>query len=75
MPGPKDEEEKKFLKPKDWNEMTISARGGDVVVRVNGIKTAELRGDKSRPEGHCALQMHSGCVMEVRFKDIEVQEF
>jgi hypothetical protein len=66
--------EKKFLKDGEWNEMTISAHGGDVVVHVNGQKTAELTGDKGRPEGHFALQMHAGCKMTVMFKEIELLE-
>jgi len=71
---PAAEFEKTYLKPDDWNEVTIAAHGGHIVVHVNGVKTAELRDDPSRPEGHFALQMHAGCVMEVRFKDIEIQE-
>jgi hypothetical protein len=67
-------EEKKFLKPEDWNDLLITAQDGDVTVCVNGTKTAELKGDKSRQEGHFALQMHSGTVMEVRFKDIQIQD-
>ena len=71
---PKVEDEKAFLKADDWNEMTISADGGHVAVHVNGVKSAEIKDDPSRPEGHFALQMHAGCVMEVRFKDIELLE-
>ena len=67
------EEEKKFLEEDDWNLMTIDARGGNVVVTVNGVKTAGLKDDKSRPEGHLALQMHSGCIMRVMFKEIEIR--
>ena len=71
---PTEEAEKGFLKPAgEWNEMTIAAQGGHVVVQVNGVKSAEIEDDPGRPEGHFALQMHSGCVMEVRFKDIEIQ--
>lgn len=71
---PKAEDEKQFLKTEGWNEMTISARGGDVAVHVNGFKTAELKDDPSRGEGHFALQMHAGCDMEVRFKEIEIRQ-
>ncbi|MDP6636369.1 MAG: DUF1080 domain-containing protein [Phycisphaerae bacterium] len=67
-------QEKKILKTDAWNKMTISASGGDVVVRVNGVKTAELKNDKGRPKGHFALQMHSGNVMHVMFKDIKIKE-
>jgi len=67
------EEEKQYVKDDEWNEMTIDAHGGNVVVEVNGVKTAELKDDPSRPEGHFALQMHAGCVMEVLFKEIEIR--
>lgn len=66
--------EKKLLKPNDWNLMQIEAQGPKIVVTLNGVKTAELLDEKGRPEGHFALQMHAGCVMEVRFKDIEIIE-
>jgi hypothetical protein len=71
---PSDELEASYTKDDQWNEMVIDARGGNVVVVVNGIKSAELKDDPSRPEGHFALQMHSGCVMHVMFKDIEIRE-
>jgi len=69
---PSDEEEKKLVKAGDWNEMKITASGGNVAVYLNGTKTAELKDDPSRREGHFALQMHAGCVMHVMFKDIEI---
>ncbi len=68
------EREKKYTKTDAWNEMIIDAHGGDVTVHVNGTKTAELKGDKSRPEGNFALQMHAGCVMHVMFREIEICE-
>lgn len=71
---PDPEKEKEYTKTDAWNEMTISAHGGNVVVTVNGTKTAELKDDPSRPEGHFALQMHAGCVMHVMFKEIEICE-
>ncbi len=71
---PSDELEASFTRDDQWNEMVIDARGGNVVVKVNGIESARLKDDPSRPEGHFALQMHSGCVMHVLFKDIEIRE-
>ena len=71
---PEKEDEEKYTMADKWNEMQIDAHGGDIVVTVNGTKTAELKGDKSRPEGHFALQMHAGCVMHVMFKEIEICE-
>jgi hypothetical protein len=71
---PSDELEKSYTKDDQWNEMVIDAHGGNVTVTVNGVQSAELKDDPSRPEGHFALQMHAGCVMDVRFKDIEICE-
>jgi hypothetical protein len=71
---PADDLEKSYTKDDQWNEMVIDARGGHVVVHVNGIKSAELKDDPGRPEGHFALQMHAGCVMHVLFKDIEIRD-
>ena len=71
---PDEEKEKLYTRDDQWNEMVIDAHGGDITVTVNGVKTAELKDDKIPPEGHFALQMHSGCVMHVMFKDIEVRE-
>ena len=70
---PSDAVQKKILKDRDWNEMVISATGGNVVVHVNGTKTADLKDDPSRRKGHFALQMHSGNVMHLSFKDIEIR--
>ena len=71
---PSDEEQLKFVKDDDWNDMRIDAQGGTIRVYVNGVKTADIKNDASRPAGHLALQMHSGNVMDVRFKNIEIKE-
>jgi hypothetical protein len=71
---PNTEEEKKVYKTDGWNEMTIAAHGGHVVVHVNGVKTCELKDYKGRTEGHFALQMHAGTVNEVMFQDIEIAD-
>lgn len=69
---PKAEEIKKYFKPGDWNEMTVTAKGRDVTVLVNGTKTAQLKNDPGRTTGHIALQLHGGQDVEVMFKDIEI---
>jgi len=68
---PSAEVAKKAYKPGQWNEMEVSAHGGDVTVRVNGVVTAELKNDPGRRQGHIALQLHGGNDMLVFFKDIE----
>lgn len=62
----------KWFKPQEWNQMTVSAHGRRIVVHVNGQKSAELKKDKGRLEGHLALQLHGGQDMHVMFKDVEI---
>ena len=71
---PKPEDVAKWFRPGEWNEMTVSARGGDVVVHVNGIKSAELNNDQGKwnGEGRFALQVHGGQDVHVMFKDLEI---
>jgi hypothetical protein len=71
---PTDEEMKKWYKPDAWNEMSVTAKGGDVIVIVNGMKTAELKNDPGRKEGYIGFQLHGGNEMYVEFKDIEISE-
>ena len=69
---PTPEQIKTYFKPGEWNQMTVSAEGRHIVVEVNGQKTAELKDDPGRLEGHLALQLHGGQDMHVEFKDIEI---
>lgn len=71
---PKPEDVKRWLKPGLWNDMTVIAKGGSVVVFINGYKTAALSNDPGRPGGHLALQLHSGMDMNVMYKDIQITE-
>jgi len=67
------EEESKIYKPEgEWNEMVIDAHEQDISIKVNGIKTAQVRDVPEFQPGHFVLQMHAGCVMHVEFKDIEI---
>ena len=45
--------------------MTVSAHGRRIVVHVNGYKTADLKNDQGRLDGHLGLQLHGGQDMEV----------
>ena len=71
---PTEEEVKSWFLPGKWNDMTVSAHGGQIVVRVNGQKSAELLNDPGRREGKIALQLHAGMDMDVWFKDIEIRQ-
>lgn len=71
---PKPADVKKWFKPGEWNEMTVTARGGDIEVKVNGITSAKLTNDPGRASGKFALQVHGSQDVDVWFKDIEIQE-
>jgi len=65
---------KDLYKPGQWNEMSITAVGRNVTVRLNGTKTVEIKNDPGRLKGHFAMQLHGGMDMEVMFKDIYLRE-
>lgn len=57
----------------EWNTLEITARGNQIVHRVNGRVTAEVTDDQpeARAEsGVLALQLHTGAPMTVEFRDI-----
>jgi len=64
---------KNYFKPDDWNEMIVTAKGGNVTVEINGQKSAELKDDKGRLDGRFALQVHGGQEVLVYFKDLSIQ--
>jgi hypothetical protein len=70
---PRPDEVKKYFKPGEWNEMTVSAAGGDVTVHVNGVKTAELKNDRGARTGLIAFQVHGSQDVEVHIKDVMIQ--
>jgi len=71
---PTPEQVKTWFKPGEWNEMTVTARGRNITVTVNGKTSAELKNDPGRLSGKFALQVHGGQDGDVWFKDIEISE-
>ncbi|MBN1492231.1 MAG: ThuA domain-containing protein [Phycisphaerae bacterium] len=60
---------------KDWCEMEVEARGPRIIIRANGVVTADwTETDASRPrKGIIALQLHRGEPMEVQFTNIRIK--
>jgi hypothetical protein len=58
----------------EWSDLELTAEGGSIVVKINGIVSAELKGDPGRKRGHFGLQLHGGQNMHVEYKDIKVLE-
>lgn len=72
---------KRFLHAPDdkkdpWNHYEVSAVGSHITLKINGLVTAEYteKDDSIPRSGLLALQLHAGPAMEVRFKDIQIQE-
>jgi hypothetical protein len=63
---------KRSYKKGEWTDLELTAKGGDITVKINGIVSTRLINDKSRREGHIGLQLHGGQVMHVEYKDIEL---
>ncbi len=65
---------KRKYKKGEWTDLELSAIGGHIVVKINGVISTELKNDKSRRKGHIGLQLHGGQKMHVEFKDILIME-
>jgi len=65
-----------LIKQDDWNEYHIIARGGRIVLKVNGKVTADVQDNEEKNlelSGVLALQLHQGPPMKVEFKDIHLK--
>jgi hypothetical protein len=58
-----------------WNDYTVVAKGGHVVLTINGVTMCELddRDPARLVHGWLALQVHDGPPMRVLFKDISLR--
>ncbi|HVK16634.1 MAG TPA: PVC-type heme-binding CxxCH protein, partial [Fimbriiglobus sp.] len=63
----------KHVKPEDWNEYVVEAKGSKVRTWINGQLCVDLDDPKLSRRGVIAVQVHSGGPMEVRFKDIKLE--
>jgi Domain of Unknown Function (DUF1080) len=64
----------KKLKPDEWNDYEITAKGHHITLVLNGIKSVDLEDPTGDLSGVIALQLHVGPAMEVQFKDIKIKE-
>jgi len=72
------DELQKNVKPNDWNQYRIVARGSDVTLEINGVVMSQaIDNDKSKAcrQGVIGLQVHPGPPMKVQFKDLRIKVF
>ena len=65
----------KVYRPKDWNNYTIIAKGGRIVLKINGVVLCEVQDDSAAGprEGLLALAMCPQQPMQIQFKDIRMK--
>jgi len=59
---------------KDWNRLTIMAKGNVVKTWVNGVPAAHWVDNGSYPKGFFGLQIHKGKEGTVLWRDLRVKE-
>ena len=64
------------IRPADWNEYRIVAKGGHLQHFINGVQTVDVTDETAvgAKKGVLALQLHAGTPMTVQFKDIVLKE-
>ncbi|MEC7883697.1 MAG: DUF1080 domain-containing protein [Verrucomicrobiota bacterium] len=69
----KDVAKKRAYKRGEWSDLELTAKGGDITVKINVVVSTKLTNDNSRREGHIGLQLHGGQVMHVEYKEIHLK--
>jgi hypothetical protein len=70
-----DDKLKEWVKPNDWNELTIKAVGNKIQLSLNGHETVsfEEKDDKIANTGVIGLQIHSGPPTEALYRNIRIK--
>jgi hypothetical protein len=61
----------------EWNEYRITAKGQQIILEINGVKSTELIDQEKGHfdlSGFLGLQLRSGEPMTVQFKDIYLRK-
>ncbi len=67
----------KGFRTNDWNEYRVVARGAEIQLFINGVKTAhavDRQSGKAAARGLIGLQMHPGPPMKVQFRNLRLKE-
>jgi hypothetical protein len=68
-------EYEQVLRPTDWNEFLLKVEGNHMVCILNGITILDFTDPTPKSfDGYIALQLHSGGIGNMRFKDIYIRD-
>jgi hypothetical protein len=63
------------IRPYEWNDMLVKVEGNHYVCILNGVTVLDFTDPNQRAtDGYIALQLHSGGLGDMRFKDIHVRD-
>lgn len=63
------------MRPTDWNDFLLKVEGNHFVAILNGIKVLDFTDPTPKSsDGGIALQLHSGGLGDMRFKDLYVRD-
>jgi len=66
----------KHVKPNQWNDYRIVAKGPEITLQINGVvmsQAIDRQEGKAARSGIIALQMHPGPPMKVQFKNLRIK--
>jgi 3-keto-disaccharide hydrolase len=64
----------KFLKPGDWNQIRLQAKGDTFTAWLNGQKVVEYKDSRFPNPYAIGLQIHPGLVMKIEFRNIRLKD-
>lgn len=68
-------EYEQVIRPNDWNDMLVKVEGNHMVAILNGIEILNFTDPTPKSsDGYIALQLHSGGLGNMRFKDIVIRD-
>lgn len=68
-------EHEQVLRPTDWNDALVKVEGNHMVAVLNGIEVLNFTDPTPKSsDGYISLQLHSGGLGNMRFKDIYVRD-
>lgn len=68
-------EYEQVIRPTDWNEFLLKVEGNHMVAILNGITILDFTDPTPKSfDGSIALQLHSGGIGNMRFKDIYIRD-
>jgi hypothetical protein len=63
------------IRPNDWNELRMSVVGNRYISHLNGVLMVDFTDPAPRSfDGYIALQLHSGGLGNMRFKDLYIRD-